>query len=181
METTWPTMKRADKYTWQDMQTLECDVCKAERDRRARVRLTKDDRRHLREPFASAPDIHFYNVPKYHALQLRALGFAKLHRRCVHWIKAEDKPLSKDDQKRSREALARLARNWLQKHDQDTAGIAGLFPAIREMPVAARPRCRGPTAFSSTRGARSSDGASIPGSAAPAGLRGHGVRVRAHA
>ena len=41
---------------------------------------------------------------------------------------AEDKALT-------RERLKDLRRQWLQKHDQDTAGIPGLFPAMKEMPV----------------------------------------------
>ena len=116
------------------MKAMECEQCRDERKRRARER-TRGDRRHLSEPFVSAPYIRFYNQPKYHALQLRALRFARAHSRRVRWVQARDKPLAKEDKAASREALAHKRNQWLQKHDQDTAGIPGLFPAVRGMPI----------------------------------------------
>ena len=74
-------------------------------------------------------------MPKYYALQLRALEFAKQRGLCVNWVMAHDKPLHRDDQALSKEALDKKRRHWLGHHDQQTAGIMGLLPLVRGLPV----------------------------------------------
>ena len=65
--------------TWALRCDLECEVCAQERRRRCRVMLpgTGLEDAHMREPFAHAPFVHPFNVPKYHAQQLRAVNYGK--------------------------------------------------------------------------------------------------------
>ena len=76
----------------------ECDACARERRARACVATGDDDERFLQHPFSSAPYIHPLNYPKYYALQLRAVEWAKQHGRSVNWVVAHDYPLHRDDQ-----------------------------------------------------------------------------------
>ena len=130
MDETWPEMKRAGGWDWSDMQALECAICKEERARRRRV-MRKEDDWLAREPFVSAPYIHALNWPKYHALTLRAIGFAKAGGKRLLWVTAVDRPVTKDDQILSAEALQRRREQWLQLHDQKTQGIMGLVKLER--------------------------------------------------
>ncbi|CAE8629629.1 unnamed protein product, partial [Polarella glacialis] len=130
----WPDMAKTGSRDWGVMRAMECDACKAERERR-RLVLRLEDRTHEQEPFVSAPFVTPYNQPKYSALQYRAMKFAKAHNRQLLWIKAWDKPLAKEDRALRGEALERQRLHWLRFHDQQTAGIMGLLPAVRELPV----------------------------------------------
>ena len=67
----WRNMALAGE-AWENMRTLECDQCKAERERRNRL-VHEDDARLKAEPYLSAPYIHQNNEPKYHAMLLRAV------------------------------------------------------------------------------------------------------------
>jgi hypothetical protein len=93
LPTTWREMSLT-RATWEDMQAMECDVCKKERSRRNRL-LEQSDERVKQEPFLSAPYVHRNNEPKYHAMLLRAVEMAKrnpggpLH---ILWIRAHDTP-----------------------------------------------------------------------------------------
>ena len=120
---------------WHQMQALECDVCKQERQERSRVIMGESDPRCLQPPFDAAPYIHPYNLPKYFALQLRAVEFAKQRNLCVNWVVARDAPRHRDDQALSTEALDQKRKVWLTYHDQQTAGIMGLLPLIQGLPV----------------------------------------------
>ena len=77
----------------------ECAACAAARTVRQRVLpygiVAQTSLRE--EPFASAPAIFNYNVPKYFAVHLRAREFAKTHKRQISWTIAQDKPLLPDD------------------------------------------------------------------------------------
>eukprot|EP00973_Karenia_brevis_P002895 393883-Karenia_brevis.AAC.1 len=84
--------------SWTDMVALECDVCRAERQARGHVVHGEEDARFQQAPYDAAPYIHPNNLPKYVALQLRALVFARERQLCVHWVTAHDKPLHQDDQ-----------------------------------------------------------------------------------
>ena len=75
IEETWLAMAKDGRWSWDDMQALERDICKTEKARRARV-MHADDDRHTRDPFVGAPYTHPYNAPTYNALQLRSLEFA---------------------------------------------------------------------------------------------------------
>ena len=77
---------------WSEMQALECDECKKERQRRNRL-LEARDPRLLQEPFLSAPYVHRNNEPKYHAMLLRAVELAKRATggpKFILWVRAED-------------------------------------------------------------------------------------------
>ena len=134
MDDIWPSMKREGGYDWSDMQALECADCQAERSRRRRVMCEGDDR-HRFEPFVSAPYIHAMNWPKYHALTLRAVDFAKSNNRQLLWIVAMDRPRTREDKPMSHDRLQHRREQWLQLHDQATNGIMGVFPAVKGMPV----------------------------------------------
>ena len=87
------TMAKEGK-AWQEMVSMKCAACSAERKRRARV-LEPADKRVHEEPFLSAPYIHQNNDPKYHAMLLRAAEAAK-HGfetpRYILGITAQDRP-----------------------------------------------------------------------------------------
>ena len=89
----------------------------------------------MEEPFAQAPYIHPWNAPKYHAQQLRALSFAKATNQRVLWIVAHDWPIQTGEEKLNAGRLEKLREQWLHLHDKQTAGIMGLFPAVRNLPV----------------------------------------------
>ena len=120
--------------SWEHMVSLECAACQAERKRRCRVAPSGDPSL-KQEPFVSAIYIHPHNTPKYHALQLRAIEFAKANQRILLWIIARDNPLTTEDLSLSRESLKQRKEAWLGFHDQQTAGIMGMFPCVRGLRV----------------------------------------------
>ena len=111
-----------------ELMGMECAICQAERTGRHRVVDDVGDPRFQEAPFDAAPYIHPHNVPKYYALQFRACEFAKRRGLCVNWVVAHDKPLHRDDQALSPEALDKKRKRWLGYHDQQTGGIMGLMP-----------------------------------------------------
>ena len=129
----WPEMFEQGQV-WADMQWMECDICATERKRRRRV-LRKQERLPSEEPFLSAPYVHPYNTPKYHALQLRAIQFAQYHSRQLLWVIAQDSPQFSDAGGISTRELGHRREAWLEHHDRRTAGIMGMFPAIKGLPV----------------------------------------------
>ena len=120
------------------MKALECEICKATRAERCRVRQSdQNDTRHAQPPFSEAPYVVPYNLPKYFAQQLRALQFAQNAQppQQLLWIVARDMLfLGSIKQLRGAE-LAKREAQWLQKHDQATNGIMGFFPVAKDMPV----------------------------------------------
>ena len=80
----WPRMFR-EGASLADMLALECEVCKSERQARARVVFLDDDARFQEWPFDEAQYIHPNNLPKYVALQLWALVYAGQRQLCVNW------------------------------------------------------------------------------------------------
>ena len=121
-----------------DMLALECAVCKGLRTDRCRVRQSdKHDTRHAEAPFADAPYIVPYNMPKYFAQQLRALQFAQSAQppQQLLWIVARDMPYLGDIKGLKGPELAKREAQWLQKHDQATNGIMGLFLVTLSQPV----------------------------------------------
>ena len=132
----WPKLQ-AERKSWQLRASQECDECKAERKRRCCVRIpgNHNEHKHRSERFAHAPYIHPFNMPRYHAQQLRSIEFAKAKNRRLLWVRANDWPIASGDEELSEEELTRLRRNWLQLHDKQTAGIMGLLPLVRELPM----------------------------------------------
>ena len=74
-EDTWEIERRAGA-SWPDLARLECSVCTEQRQLRARVQVTADDKRQLDPRFEKAPYLHPYNKPRYQALiiTIRDLG-----------------------------------------------------------------------------------------------------------
>ena len=130
----WPRMFR-DGAQWADMVALECTECHTERLARHRVVPSDADPRFRQQPFDAAPYIHPNNLPKYVALQLRAVEYARQRQLCVNWVTAQDRPLHQDDRALSEEALNKKRERWLGYHDQQTAGIMGLLPLVRGLPM----------------------------------------------
>jgi hypothetical protein len=135
--TGWLAMRKAFEST-ADMLAKECDVCKSTRQERCRVRQHDlNDTRHTEAPFVEAPYVVPYNMPKYFAQQLRALQFAQTAEPAQQllWIVARDMPYLGDIKKLKGVELAKREALWLQRHDQQTVGIMGLFPATLGEPV----------------------------------------------
>ena len=63
------------------------------------------------------------------------MEFAKQRQLCVNWVTAHDKPLHQDDQALTEEVLNKKRERWLSYHDQQTAGIMGLLPLVRGLPM----------------------------------------------
>ena len=51
------------------------------------------------------------------------------------WVKAHDAPLHRDDLSLPPEQLDAKRKRWLSFHDQKTAGILGLLPLVKGLPV----------------------------------------------
>ena len=115
---------------------MECAVCKAERQRRCRVRIPggPDAACFSEPPFVDAPYVHPFRHPSFHAQQLRALDFAKAANRRLLWVAAQDKLKKTDETHRKSQEEARKQK-WLQFHDRSTAGIPGLLPLVLDLPV----------------------------------------------
>ena len=88
----WPRMFREGTH-WADMVAQECGHCRSERLARHRVVESDQEPRLKQMPFDAAPYIHPNNLPKYVALQLRAVEFARQRQLCISWVAAQDKPL----------------------------------------------------------------------------------------
>ena len=88
-----------------------------------------------RPPFDAAPFIHPHNVPKHAALLQRAQVFAEENGLLLLWVQAHDTPLHRDDLSLPPEQLDVKRKRWLGFHDQKTAGILGLMPLAKGLPV----------------------------------------------
>ena len=115
----------ASDSQWAAMQRMECSQCQTERERRNRV-IAAEDSRVRSEPYLSALFIHTNNEPKYHAMLLRAHEHAKRLRKHVLWFQALDDPENPSQIVKKPERLQQRLREFLQMHDQHTAGVPGL-------------------------------------------------------
>ena len=119
------------------MEESECAACAHARKQKRRVLPygpVPEARLH-EEPFASAPAIYDYNVPKYHAMHLRAREFAKTHQRRLSWTIARDVPLYHEDRTLPADQLREKLCRWLMIHDQRTAHITSILPLVVGLPV----------------------------------------------
>ena len=133
-DTVWP-QQRQQREPWTEMVIGECDICAQYRDGRCRVRCLESDTRHEEKPFTDAPYLHPFNHPRYHALLLRAVRFARAHGRVLIWYRCEDKPYKGVDDSLRGEQLERRRQTWLKYSDDKTAGIVGLLPLVRVVPL----------------------------------------------
>ena len=112
---------------------MECEVCQAERS--IRNRLVDGTERDATEAFVAAPYITRMNKPKQLAAQERAKDFAKYYNNQIFWIYARDTPKTGEIKNKKGEELQKARETWLKRHDQDTAGVMGFFPASYNLPV----------------------------------------------
>ena len=115
----------------------ECSACAAKRKQCKRVlpHGPVKDRELQEEPFASAPAIYSYNLPKYYAMHLRAREFARVHRQKLSWIIARDVPLFSEDRALEPPKLRAKLCKWLLNHDQKTKHITSIMPLVKGLPV----------------------------------------------
>jgi hypothetical protein len=125
------------RESWQSMRAMECQTCAVERDRRNRLAAPHDPR--IRQtPFVEAAYVHKNNEPKYHALLLRAVEYAKratdtpAH---ILWVMAHDTPQNHAEMAVSAARMDQKRARWLQYHDQKTAGSPGLLPLYVNIPA----------------------------------------------
>ena len=121
--------------SWSDMASLECAVCKNERERRNRL-IADRDPRISHEPFLSAPYVHKNNDPKYHAMLLRSVEDAKRGEdapRHILWVVAQDTPTNIQELARSPAQVGKQRVRFLQLNDQRTAGVPGVLPLFLRM------------------------------------------------
>ena len=103
--------------------------------KRCRVQLNDADERQLHKPFTDAPYLHPFNQPRYHALIVRSQLFARANNRILLWYIAIDKPYQGVDESLRGDALQRRREKWLEYSDDKTAGMMGLLPLVRGMPM----------------------------------------------
>ena len=139
-EDVWPEMWKRGRGTWDNWLLRierECSVCGEERERRCcvlRHNNESDKKRYVTNPFASAPYVHPFRHPSYHATQLRAILFAKTNKKQLLWVTAHDKIVSNSIAVSKEKEEARKER-WLEFHDRFTGGIPGVLPLVRDLPV----------------------------------------------
>ena len=75
------------------------------------------------------------NAAKYVAALLRARWVAAEQQHLLLWVVAQDTPLFHTDPDTEAQELQHRKEQWLQRHDQATAGIMGLLPLLPGMPV----------------------------------------------
>ena len=122
--------------TWQDRRQAECDACAAERRRRCIVAGASDFGPNPKDSkFLQAPFVHGLNAAKYVAALLRARWVAAEQRHLLLCVVAQDTPLFHTDPDTEAHELQHRKEQWLQRHDQATAGIMGLLPLLPGMPV----------------------------------------------
>ena len=133
----WPRMVKEKHGSWREMQQLECKRCQQERRRRCQVLQDTEgeDNKKRFQSFASAPYVHPFNQPKYHALICHAWQYAKTAQKQLYWCLAQDWPLTAEEEDLGVEELQQLRQKWLLTHDQRTNGIMGLLPLAESMPI----------------------------------------------
>jgi hypothetical protein len=135
----WPEMwarsgGRLNK--WHLRAAMECGICSAERQRRCCIIDSKDPAAsgYTEEPFASAPFVHPFRHPSYHAQQLRTMAFAKSRNRRLLWITAHD-VLAPGASTAGAEKHELRKERWLEFHDRFTSGIPGVLPLVLDLPI----------------------------------------------
>ena len=115
----------------------DCDECRRERAARARVLpLGTTNRKEFNEqPFAAAPAIYNFNVPRYYTVLIRAREFAINTKQQMTWCLARDIPLCPKDRELPVDQLNQRRLRWLERHDQDTAHLSSVLPLVKGLPV----------------------------------------------
>ena len=115
----------------------DCEQCKRARVARTRVLPlgTSHRREFSEEPFASAPAIYNFNVPRYYTILLRAREFAKQAKQQLTWCLARDVPLFTENRELPADQLNQKRMKWLERHDQDTAHLSSVLPLVKGLPI----------------------------------------------
>ena len=115
----------------------DCEQCKRARVARTRVLPLGTTHRSefSEEPFASAPAIYNFNVPRYYTILLRAREFAKQAKQQLTWCLARDVPLFTEDRELPADELNKKRMKWLERHDQDTAHLSSVLPLVKGLPI----------------------------------------------
>ena len=87
------------------------------------------------QPFAAAPAIYNFNVPRYYTVLLRAREFAIETKQQMTWCLARDIPLFPEDRELPVDQLNQRRLRWLERHDQDTAHLSIVLPLVKGLPV----------------------------------------------
>jgi len=121
---------------WNLRAGMECMTCATERARRCCIIDSKDPAAsgYMEEPFASAPFVHPFRHPSYHAQQLRTVAFAKANKRRLLWMTAHDVLAPGTTTSRADKHELRKER-WLEFHDRFTSGIPGVLPLVLDLPI----------------------------------------------
>ena len=121
---------------WNLRVSMECMICATERARRCCIIDSKDPAAsgYMEEPFASAPFVHPFRHPSYHAQQLRTVTFAKANKRRLLWMTAHDAPAAGTTTTKGEKHELRKDR-WLEFHDRFTSGIPGVLPLVLDLPI----------------------------------------------
>lgn len=117
-----------------DIQLHECQTCRDERKEKCRVITSFDDARLKEEKFINAPAIFPNNDIKCEIAKKRARIFAAESQQAITWSKAHDSGNSAVLSENPDVTHAKL--EWLKRHDKDCAGLYGMLPLIKGMPVA---------------------------------------------
>ena len=118
--------------SWNDRQSMECEKCHTERERRCCILSEKrESDSYRRGDFTAAPFVHPFRSPTNYAQELRALEFAREQQSRVLWVIAHDEIIAKDKVKGG----AQEKQQWLLYSDRRTAGIPGFFPCVLNLPV----------------------------------------------
>ncbi len=110
---------------WDKMKAMECETCGGERERRNRL-VQNGDKRMREEPYLTAPYLHRNNEPKCHAMLLRAAEVAKKKKKYILWFSAKDVPQNPAQVSKNPRKLKERLAEFLEFHDQHTAGLPGL-------------------------------------------------------
>ena len=97
--------------------SLECEKCKYEREKRKLVVTDKSDARLVQEVFRSAPAIFPNNDNKYHAGKMRSEAWCRWQKKTMTWSVAKDRPVHREFQ--SRPYLQRDKIKRLTFHDKN--------------------------------------------------------------
>ena len=155
----WPAM-RAARATWELRKTLECEVCRAERARRCRVRIpgNANETAHLHEPFVHATYVHPFNAPTYQAQQMRTLNFAKATGRRLLWSIACDLRVLEEDKGKTKADWAKDQERFLRLHEKKPPAFQASSSSSRACPCGLQRTSTASKASSKTPKAHCLDG-----------------------
>ena len=113
---------------------LECEVWKAEREKRMLVATSPEDARFREEKFVEAVAIYANQDIRCHVGKQRAVQWAREHGEQLLWVAARDRPCHGGEQRRPYTVEDKI--RWLGYHEKECASLPGWLPLAKGMPVA---------------------------------------------